>query len=168
MLWDSGSDETLIRKDVAACGKKEHRHQTPLEDVQGNPIPDYGSAKVGIEMKDEEERLHQLVLDGRVADTHDNVISAGKVIRRRAFRAIMDYEGGPHAGYLERKDCPDIKFPLFLIRNSFYLKAFVRNGKIRLVPEAAPATPMASGSNQEEPFVLDDPPPPVAVDRFRR
>ena len=33
---------------------------------------------------------------------------------------------------------PDIKFPLYLIRDSFYLKAFVRNGKIRLIPGTVP------------------------------
>ena len=54
----------------------------------------------------------------RVTDVNENVMSAGKTIRLGNFKAVLDKD----ESYLQSKKKPDIKIPLFLRRNSFYLK----------------------------------------------
>ena len=60
-----------------------------------------------------------------ITNSSDNVCSAGKVLLRETFRAVMDIERSklPIAGYLQRKDDPRVTVPLYLVRNSFYFKA---------------------------------------------
>ena len=118
VLWDSGSDEHLCRRTVAHKGVACEVNGPPLYDVQGNRIADEGGAKLQLLINDVLGNEVPCQKEFRVSPINENVFSAGKVIRAGGFKAVLDCEGS----YLEAKDHSRTRLPLYLRRNSFYLK----------------------------------------------
>ena len=115
VLWDSGSDEHLTQSNIAKeTGRPTCGYGPPIEDVQGNAIEDFGSSKLSFSLEDGKGQGHETVLEARISDLSDKVCSAGKVLLRETFRAIMDTERSklPVAGYLQRKDDRRVTIPL--------------------------------------------------------
>ena len=121
VLWDSGSDEHLCRSSLAKHGRAIPTTGMPMPDVQGNLIPDAGTTSVELELSDYDEAMHTAKVEFRIGEVNHHVMSAGKVISRNMFRAVLDSDGS----YLQRKDDESICIPLYLRRNSYYLKVRV-------------------------------------------
>ena len=122
LLWDTGADSLLCRQGLAQRGTLTSQRGPRLTDVQNNPIKDFGVVKLEYHCENTEGSEIKCETDFQVAEVNENVMSAGKVIRRNSFRAVLDSEGS----YLELKTNPGVRVPLYLRRNSFYFKARVR------------------------------------------
>jgi hypothetical protein len=143
VLWDSGSDEHLCSSNLAAFGQRVNNPAQPMIDVQGSLILDTGAANVPFKLTDYDENDHNTNVEFRISDVNDHIMSAGKVINRNTFRAILDADGS----YLQRKDDESICVPIYMRRNSFYLKAKVGHGvqaKVRTVTPSQVA-PLGQG-----------------------
>ena len=121
-----------------------------MVDVQGVPIKDQGAATVSLRLSDYEENNYPTNIEFRVGNVNDHVLSAGKVINRNTFRAILDADGS----YVQRKDDASICVPLYLRRNSFYLKAKVGADQLSMV--STKATTQVAPLVQEEADMNDD------------
>ncbi len=77
-----------------------------MHDVQGNPIEDWGTTDVALQLNSEKE--HHARVDFRISAVNDHVMSAGKVINRKTFRATLDSDGS----YLQQKNDERVCIPL--------------------------------------------------------
>ena len=123
LLWDTGADSHPCRKGLAKNGRPTGAHGPRLTDVQNNPIKDFGAVKVEYHCDNTDGEEVKCETDFQVAEVNENVMSAGNVIRRKAFRAVLDSDGS----YLELKTHPKVCVPLYLTKNSFHLRAKVRS-----------------------------------------
>ena len=93
VLWDSGSDEHLCSPKLAKLGRPVESKGQAMMDVQGRPIVDKGATSVKLHLSDYDEVSHPTSVEFRIGDVNDHVMSAGKVISKKMFRAILDSDG---------------------------------------------------------------------------
>ena len=160
LLWDSGSDETVLTPRLAQHGKTEEMLDVRLSDVQGNPIPSLGKATVPLAVKDSDGKLHKLSLSGVVSNVPDNVVSVGKALGLGRFACHLE-DGN---NYLQDRRHPDIRIPLFRRRQSYYIKATVpiNNGtgagqRVSTWPRVAPVVGNGPMSETEHDVMDADP-----------
>ena len=115
--------------------------------MQNNPIKGYGVVKIGYHCETTEGNEVKCETDFQVAEVNENVMSAGEVIRRNAFRAVLDDD----RSYFELETNPKVRVPLYLRRSSFYIRARVGGGEAGQPLLVAPV-PLAAEHPLDQPM----------------
>ena len=116
ILWDTGSDGHFARGRLAETGTRCEDQGPPMEDAQGNSIGEAGTVRIRVGLDDNFAETHDTTLVMRNSEAlRDNIVSAGKMVKRGSFRAVLDSEGS----YLQRKDNPQVYVPLYMRQTAF-------------------------------------------------
>ena len=134
ILWDTGSDEHMTDNSVTHLGTAGPGAKIGVADCQGNPIETAGSCKLDFLFKDQNGNNHDSTSVFQVGGVNETILSAGKVVRSNNFRCVLDFDNS----FLEHKQS-GARIPLYLRRNSFYLKGQVSKISRLLSHQVAPA-----------------------------
>ena len=160
ILYDSGSDEHVCQLDFATHSHEKKVAAGMMRDAQGVAIPGPGiSRTVRYDMMTEHGDQQQAAADFMVAGVNEPIFSAGKA-GRQGFVGVLD----THNPYLYKRGQEDIKCPMKVIRNSFYVPVRVRAinqevPRLEDIPMGVPATQpqdTSGGSSSNQPHAQDD------------
>lgn len=169
ILFDSGSDEHMATGDLAEHGEDAPVVGGAVTAIQGTNIAKSQAVDVAYSLEDFDGGEHLTNSRFRVGTDalNDNVLSAGKVICTKKFKAVLDDDGS----YVENK-VTGARTRLYLRRRSFYLKA-----RVAAVRQAAPVALEIQWEHPEEQVEMEadspgargsaDPAPQIAPAEFR-
>jgi hypothetical protein len=127
MLFDSGSDEHVCRRDYAPNAPVSSGDQTFMRDARGNVIPSHGKKKVKFRVPLDDGSDQAALADFAMGDIKEGaILSAGKLLRQ-GFKAYLDngchlWRGESLLSHLEHITKADI----VIERNSLYLPVNVQ------------------------------------------
>ena len=141
VLYDSGSDEHVCQQEFAEHSCEKRVATGTMRDAQGLVIPGPGiSRRVQYDLMTEEGDLQQSAADFVVSGVNEPIFSAGKA-GRQGLVGVLDVSDP----YLYKRGQEDIRYPMKVIRNSFYVPV-----RVRAISHGFPDMPMGEPAVQSE------------------